>query len=116
MPSSVTSVEFRQHLDARGEQHLDRAADQLAVLAQALELRPDAGRSHRQREILLVAIQFLLDRAAEPDAGVDGHRGVAVDEQLDIVAGRAGASHDVHVRPLQVALRRLDYLFCVDHS
>ena len=58
----------------------------------------------------------LGDIRGEPDAGVDGHRGVAVDEQLDIVAGRAGASHDVHVRPLQVALRRLDYLFCVDHS
>src|SRR5699024_6106226 len=43
------------------EQHFDGRTDQLAVLAQAPEFGADAGRGHREREILLVAVEFRFD-------------------------------------------------------
>ena len=80
-----------------------------------LEFRADACRSYREREILRVAVEFGLDRAAQLHAGFDTYRGVAVDQQFDLVAGRAGAAHDEHIRALKFAFSRFDYLFRVDH-
>ena len=48
-------------------------------------------------------------------ARFDGYRRVAVDQQFDLVAGRAGAAHDEHIRALKFAFSRFDYLFRVDH-
>jgi hypothetical protein len=58
-----------------------------------LEFRADACRSYREREILRVAVEFGLDRAAQLHAGFDTYRGVAVDQQFHFVGGRTGAIH-----------------------
>ena len=70
---------------------------------------------YRERKILFVAVEFRFDGPAQLRARFDGYRRVAVDQQFDLVAGRAGAAHDEHIRALKFAFSRFDYLFRVDH-
>ena len=112
----VDLVEPGRNFHAAGEQHLDGPADELAVLSQAPEFGTDAGRSDGERKILGIAVELRLDGAAQLDAGVDGNRRIAVDQELDFIARRTIAAHYEHVGTCKPALGGGDDFFRVDHG
>lgn len=79
------------------------------------KLRADARRRHREREILLVAVETGLDGAAQLGARLDRNRRVAVDEKFHFIRRRAFAAHRKHVGAVQFAVGRLDYFCTVYH-
>ncbi len=79
------------------------------------QLRSDARGGYREREVLGVAVEFGLYGAAQRGAGVDRHRRVAVDQQFNLVARRAGAIDDEHVRVPEVPLRGCDDFLGINH-
>lgn len=60
----------------------------LAVLALKLQRRVETCRRYVELEVLDVAVEAVLNRAAQLDAVVDGDSVVAVDSHIDAVVGR----------------------------
>ena len=103
-------------LTALLEHHFDLAADQFAVLAQHSQRLPDSGRSDRQFEILLLAVERRLDRPAQRDATVDAHLRIAVDDHFDPVPRRNAYVDHKEVGTVHLRLGDFAYPYSVNHT
>ena len=74
------------------------------------------GGNRGQRLAVLQLLHHFLDGAVQVGTGVDVDRRVAVDEQFDVVARRAGAAHHEHVRSSEPALGQCDDFLSIYHS
>ena len=91
------------------------AADIFLVLAFQLQRGVKAGRGNVELEILLVAVEAVLDGTAELDAVVDCDAVVAVDSHIDAVVGRYLEVDKVFFAAREGCVDNVEYVKFVNH-